>query len=667
MNLHWIDWLIVGIVVSGMISLATYTKRYVHGVADFLAADRMAGKYLLTVSGTWTGTIGMVGAWQMLFCAGLPTQWWAMMLLPIGLFISLSGFITYRFRQTRALTVAQFFEIRYSRSFRFFAGTLCWISGILNYGIFPAVTARLIIAFFGLPDYFNILGMEISSFPAIMITYLTLAVYIACTGGQISIMLADFAQETFSKMILVIMICYLMCSFNWDDIMTGLQFAPEGKSMINPFKSGDIGDFNIWYFLIGIYGGIYNARSWQGTSGFNAAAKTPHDAQMAGILGNWRLVAFSLCQILPPIVAYAVMHNDKFVALASIVQSKLDLIKDPQLYTQMATPLFMAQVLPMGFIGCFAALIIGGAISCDDTYTHAWGSIFIQDVVMPLRKKPFEPKLHILLLRLSIIGVAVFGFTFSMLFPLKDFIFMFFALTGAIYLGGAGAIIIGGLYWKRGTTAAAWAAMSAGTVLAFGGMLIEQTWQPYLAPWLTGFFPDWQYLASHQSKFPINGQTIYFLGMIGATATYILVSLLGPRQEFNMDKLLHRGKYAIVDDNTEAADALKKKMSLSEKLGITKEFSKFERFVYWATLYWSLGWWGIFLGGTLLNFFYPVSDFAWSWFWWLKIWLSLIVGIVTTVWILTGGIYDTFRLFKDLKKERVDYNDDGFVKMNKKS
>ena len=38
---------------------------------------------------------------------------------------------------------------------------------------------------------------------------------------------------------------------------------------------------------------------------------------------------------------------------------------------------------------------------------------------------------------------------------------MFLALTGAIFVGGAGSAIIGGLYWKRGTTAAAWTAMVA--------------------------------------------------------------------------------------------------------------------------------------------------------------------------------------------------------------
>ena len=661
MNFHWIDWLVVSSIVVFMIWIGYYSKRYIHGVTDFLAANRLAGKYLLTVSSGMTGTIGMIAAWQMLFNAGLSTQWWAMMSIPLGLVISLSGFIIYRFRETRALTLAQFFEVRYSRRFRFFAGGLCWLSGLLNYGVFPAVTGRLIMTFLSLPETFSCLGMQISTFPTIMTAYLSIAVFIACSGGQISIMISDFFQEFVCKVILIAIVCYLLYHYSWDNIVAGLQNAPEGKSMINPFSTGKIESFNIWYFLIGVFGGIYNAKSWQGTSGYNAAAKTPHDARMAGILAGWRYMAYSLCLILPPIIAYSVFHNDIYADIAAAVQSKLNLISDPQARSQMVTPMLLTQILPTGLLGGFAALIISGAISCDDTYTHAWGTIFIQDVVMPLRRKPFAPRQHMFILRLAVIGVALFGFTFSMLFPLKDFILMFFALTGSIYLGGAGVVIIGGLYWKRGTTAAAWAAMSTGTVLAFGGILLERLWPVYIAQWLLSVIPSWEYLAQHQDKFPINGQWIYFIAMISATLCYILVSLLGPKEVCDMDKLLHRGKYRVMTDAVKDEDVCVKSKSLREKIGLTNEFSRFERIVFWSTMCWSLSWWGIFIIGTIINLFYKMPDSAWSWFWWLKIWLSVFLGIGTSAWLLSGGLRDAFRMFKELRQEHVDTSDDGFV------
>ena len=47
--------------------------------------------------------------------------------------------------------------------------------------------------------------------------------------------------------------------------------------------------------------------------------------------------------------------------------------------------------------------------------------------------------------------MTIFAFCWSLLFPQTTYIYMYFALTGAIFLGGAGSVIIGGLYWKRGT------------------------------------------------------------------------------------------------------------------------------------------------------------------------------------------------------------------------
>ena len=50
MNLHWIDWLIV-VSLLGFICVSAYmTKQYMRSVADFLSANRCAGKYLLGVA-----------------------------------------------------------------------------------------------------------------------------------------------------------------------------------------------------------------------------------------------------------------------------------------------------------------------------------------------------------------------------------------------------------------------------------------------------------------------------------------------------------------------------------------------------------------------------------------------------------------------------------------
>lgn len=731
MGVHWIDWSILIAMAVMVVVVTMFTQRYMRSVADFLAADRLAGRYLLTVASGFFGAISLIAMWEMTYSTGLPPTWWGMMNTPVALFIGLTGFIVYRFRQTRALTLAQFFEERYSRSFRYYAGFLCWVSGVLNYGIFPLITSNFLIYYLGIPAQFMLWGMTIPTLPVVMACYLSLAVYVACSGGQITIMITDFLQGSFMMLVFVIIMIYLMCQFSWGDIMAGLEYgAKPGESMINPFGGSATEDFSIWFFLIGLFGAIYNARSWQGNSGYNAAAKTPHEAVVAGVIAGWRGMAQGMCVLLIPLIAFAVMHLPAFQEIAAPIQDEIASLGDKQLQTQMTVPLFLKNVLPVGLYGLFAAVILGCALSCDDTYTHAWGTILIQDVIGPIRNKPFDPKKHLLILRLSIIGVGLFGFFFSVLFPMTDYIMMFFALTGAIYLGGAGAVIIGGLYWKRGTTAAAWTALTVGTVLGFGGVVVQQCWKPfinafmdteYLAPisglaiicglifiillvvgallWqnhrkaasiniLIGvvigmigvvLWSNWEslctwiqstpqvcdYLLAHKEKFPINGQWIYFWAMLAATLCYIVVSLLGPKHEFNMDKLLHRGKYAVGADlvkGDEVSEKVANKFSFSKLVGITPEFSKFERLLFYCSFAWSMGWWGVFIIGTIYNLFMSVSNDVWSWFWWFYIWLSALLGIMCTVWIFCGGVRDARRLFHDLSQQRIDNADDGFVR-----
>jgi len=267
MNLHLIDWMMVVIVLSALIAITVFAKKYNKSVADFLAANRMAGRYLLTVSSGFGGAISLVAMWEMVYINGLPAQWWGMMSIPLGLFIALTGFVVYRYRETKALTLAQFFEMRYSRKFRFFAGSLCWISGILNYGIFPAITAKFIIYFFGLPHQFILGGLTFQMYPLIMLFYLGVAVFIACSGGQISIMLTDFFQGILLMMIFLLVMFFILWQFQWGDLVAGIKIAPVNQSMINPFETSQAENFNIWYFLIGLLGAIYGVRAWQGNSG----------------------------------------------------------------------------------------------------------------------------------------------------------------------------------------------------------------------------------------------------------------------------------------------------------------------------------------------------------------------------------------------------------------
>src|SRR5512140_1872233 len=154
-DMHTLDWAIVAGLVVVLLWAALGTRRYSTSVAGFLAAERCGGRYLISVATgmAGVGVITLVGFFEQNYDVGYTSIWWPLMEGPAWVIMGLSGWVIYRFRQTRALTLAQFFEMRYSRDFRVFAGLVAYLAGIINFGIFPAVSAHFFIALCGLPDH----------------------------------------------------------------------------------------------------------------------------------------------------------------------------------------------------------------------------------------------------------------------------------------------------------------------------------------------------------------------------------------------------------------------------------------------------------------------------------------------------------------------------------
>jgi len=58
-------------------------------------------------------------------------------------------------------------------------------------------------------------------------------------------------------------------------------------------------------------------------------------------------------------------------------------------------------------MGAFAALILGTTIGSHESFLQSWGSVLVQDILMPLRLKPLAPNQHLRWLRFSSLGVAI--------------------------------------------------------------------------------------------------------------------------------------------------------------------------------------------------------------------------------------------------------------------
>jgi len=687
-NLSFIDWLIVLAALGGMIYSVSMTKGLMKSVTDFLSAGRTAGRYVLSISSgvAGLGAISIVMFLEMGYVAGFSLSWWGLSQGIIILAITMSGWVIYRFRSTRSLTLAQFFEKRYSRNFRIFAGIVAFFAGIINFGIFPAVGAQFFINYCGLPDSF----MGIPVYPLVMILLLGVALYFVYTGGQIAVIIADFFQGVFVTFVLFAIALYLFFTIGWDQVSESLEQTPialareqiadlraedsfqqlsdaeqnkkifeinekyENSSRINPFKTSHVEDFNFWYFLIGIIGIMYGTLGWQGAQGYNSSAKSAHEAKMGSVLAGFRGLPQGLFMFIVPVLIYVLMNHPDYQSVADSVASSLDNLSTDTLRSQMRAPFVLSQVLPVGLLGAFAALMLAAFISTHDTYLHSWGSIFIQDVVMPFRDKPFDKETHLRVLRYSIFGVAVFIFLFSLLFSQSQKIALYFAVTAAIFSGGCGAVIIGGLYWDRGTTAAAWTAMIVGAVIGVGGTLVKQVSGDWLAD-LSSFATIKTIVLFLQD---INGQEYWGIGMAASSLSYVSVSLLGPGTRINMDKLLNRGKYSIKGE----MKVVNQEPEIGWKIfGMGKEFTKTDRLIYIVNYVWTGMWTMVFIIGTVYNLSNPVSNSSWMTYWKYYIYINIAVSAVIIVWFTLGGFSDLRHMIKSLQSESRDHGDDGWV------
>ncbi|WP_093284214.1 sodium:proline symporter [Verrucomicrobium sp. GAS474] len=639
-----LDWIITFAPVLLVLAVGLYCRRHVRSVADFMSGGRLADRYLLSIAQgeLQAGAVMFVAGFEVISHAGFVLGWWAWIAWPISFAVGISGFVNYRFRETRAMTLAQFFELRYSKSFRLFTGFLGFFAGILNFGIIPAVGARCLAYFLGFPEHVALFGTAVPTYVLLMGLFLSMALFVALTGGLVTVMIINCLEGMISQLFYLIIIAALLTLFDWSQIIAVLERQPPAHSFLNPFDAGGIKDFNVGYVFMGLVVSVYGTMAWQNAAGYQGAALSPHEARMGTVLGSWRSMGKGAVVTLLGICAMTFLAHPDFAGGAAEVAGEIGKIADPKVQGQMTVPIAVSHLLPFGVKGVLCAVLLMGVFGGDATHLHSWGGIFVQDVLVPLRKKPFGPRQHLFALRCSIAGVALFAFLFGAFYRQIDYIIMWWAVTTAIYVGGVGAAIIGGLYWKKGTPEGAWVALLAGSTLSVLGIVARQ-----LNP-----------------RFPLNGIEIS-LGVTGiAIFLYVTVSLLTHREDFNMDRLLHRGAYAKpADPALVPVPVPGKKPWLGRLIGIDETFSKGDKWIAGLLFGWGLMLAGIFLAGTTWNYLAPWPVAAWASFWHVVgIGLPVFLTCVTGIWFTWGGIRGIRRFFFRLHGERANHLDDGTVK-----
>lgn len=667
MTLAPLDLVMICVPLVAVVTVALVLRPLMRSVADFLAAGRCAGRYLICTSLGQMGSavLAMVSALEVFSQVGFSLQFWFNFTGIIVFMFTLFGVVTYRFRETRCLTFHQFLEVRYSKGMRVFTSFVGLVSGLIGFGMVPAVGARFFVYFCGLPEHLMLCGASVPTFGVLMVALMGLSLFLALTGGQISVMVTDCVEGLISGVFCLVVSAFVILALKPNQINEVLTSGPPGRSYINPFDISGHPDFNGWYVLLAIVFNLYIFRGSAWQQGFNAAAKTAHEGKMAGILATWRWYGAGAMTTLLSIGALTVMHHPDFASQRAFVAQGLSHIGSTQLQTQMQMPMALGVLLVPGVKGAFCAIALFGLLSSQGVQLHSFGSTLLQDVILPLRKTPLHPRAHLIGLRLAAVGVGIFACVFSLLYKPADYLMLIMTLIGAIYLGGVGAIVWGGLYWKKGTTAGAWAAMIVGTSLALAFNLLQPLWttlQPHFLSW-AGHGDMALFLAAHPDKCPFNGQAFSTGAALCALAAYIVVSILTRREDFDMDRMLHRGRYAIADEEP-ARQPTKPGFRWGQLIGIDAEYSRGDKALAIGTFFYALAW--KFLSIGMLLWWLLVGRQS-NW-WWLKltwvagIWIPVVLGVITTIWFTIGTVRDIVSLFRTLRLARRNDADDGTVR-----
>ena len=348
-------------------------------------------------------------------------------------------------------------------------------------------------------------------------------------------------------------------------------------------------------------------------------------------------------------------------------------------YHQLMLAVTFRKMLPVGVMGIFCLLMVMLMISTDASRMFNSSMVIMQDIIMPLRKTPLTTEQHVHWLRMSSVGVATFFFLFSMYFVQLDYIQMFTMIMAGLWVGGAGPVMVFGLYSRFGNTVGAFASVIFGAGVSLGGMVMQHNWAQHVYPfidqmgWTSAFDKFLRTVSSPLSpylvwqmdavKFPINSYELLGIALVGGLFCYVGGSLLTFRKPYNLDRMLHRGKYSI-DGEKRIKSAWTWRSFMGKLIGITPEYTRGDRWIAWSvfayTFVYQIGL--CFIVVLVWNLIAPWPPEWWSYYFLINsMIIAGVIGVISTVWFMIGGIIDLRQLFKDLAARQDNPLDNGRV------
>jgi len=443
LGLELIDWAVIIAYLVGITFIGLWAVKKVRSAASFFIGDRKFGKVMMAFFMFGSGThsdqaVSVAAKTYHVGASGIWYQWLWLFVTPF--FWLIAPF----FRRMRAVTTGDYFEARYGRN----------VSGLYAaMGILPLLVAIGVMLKGSGAMVEAVSGGAISSNLAIISMTVMFVIY-GVAGGLSAAIATNFVQG-----LLTVVLSFLILPFALMEVggMSGLRESIADPAMLSLVAPGEI---TFFFIAVIAFNALVGWVTMPETMANCAAGKTEMEGRIGVTVG---IFGKRICTI-----AWMLTGLCAVVIYADANLENVDLV-----YGQMARDL-LPRIGP-GLIGLFIASMLASVMSTCDSLMVVASALFTENIYKKFFVVGKTDKHYTLIGRIVSTLVVFLGifvaFNLESVVKGLEFYWMVSALMGIAFWIG--------LYWRRATVAAAWAA----TLTSLGAFIFTSTKPLGVVPW----------------------------------------------------------------------------------------------------------------------------------------------------------------------------------------
>ncbi|NLX20914.1 MAG: sodium:solute symporter family protein [Phycisphaerae bacterium] len=450
-----IDVITIGVYLLGVTLLGLRMGKTVHDSQDYFVGGRRFGKLLaiFNVFGAGTHSDQAVGVVSKTYTSGMSGIWYQWLYLFVTPF---NWWISPILRRCRAITTGDYFEARYDRG----VATLYVVFGIIN----MMVSIGLLLKGAGAVIRATAGGQVSEEWAIAAMTVMFVAYSIV--GGLAAVIVTDFVQGCLTILFSFILLPFALVRLGG---FTGLhegvaravglmqEASPDGHvpgtdhmwSLVAP---GEIGFFYITMIVInGLVGLVVQPHAMP----ISGAVKTEKEAQIGSVYGTMMKRVCTVAWTLLGMCAIALYPG-------VIEKAEID-----QMFGRLAHNL-LPDVMP-GLVGIFIASLLASIMSSCGSFTLACSGLLTHNIYRPFISPEASQTRFVAIGRattvITVVGGVFIAWELESVVRGIELFWIISALMGIPFWAG--------LFWRKATSAGAWASTLAACAVWY---LTERPW-----------------------------------------------------------------------------------------------------------------------------------------------------------------------------------------------